>query len=145
MSMIGMFGVCPQSHYNKLANLLKSKDSGETEKLMQKIYSEVEASAEKLVPARFSQHCSTILKRLMESTSSAARKLSGKNGLLFPAIGMPWYSMKKNSFCHWKIRWILAGSNNSSMIFTRRITEIPDRLPGTFCSAISNAQGRSKS
>ena len=48
MSMIGMFGVCPQSHYNKLANLLKSKDSGETEKLMQKIYIEVEASAEKL-------------------------------------------------------------------------------------------------
>lgn len=48
MSMIGMFGVCSQSHYNKLANLLKSKDSGETEKLMQEIYSEVEASAEKL-------------------------------------------------------------------------------------------------
>ena len=38
MSMIGMFGVCSQSHYNKLANLLKSKDSGETEKLMQEMF-----------------------------------------------------------------------------------------------------------
>lgn len=68
MSMIGMFGVCPQSHYHQLANLLKSEDSGETEKLMKEIYSEVEASAEKLANNQCSGEVFTALFCYLKTT-----------------------------------------------------------------------------
>lgn len=66
--MIGMFGVCPQSHYNKLTDMLENKNFAGTEKLMQEIYSEVEASAEKLANDQCSGEVFTALFCYLKTT-----------------------------------------------------------------------------
>lgn len=48
MSMIGVFGRCSKSNYDKLADLIKNEKSAKTEDLIKAIYSEVENSAAKL-------------------------------------------------------------------------------------------------
>ena len=48
MSIIGVFGICSQSNYNELTDLIKSGESTKTEELIKEIYNEVEDSAVKL-------------------------------------------------------------------------------------------------
>lgn len=48
MSVIGIFGTCSQSNYNKMADLIKGGEFTKTEELVKEIYSEVETSAAKL-------------------------------------------------------------------------------------------------
>lgn len=48
MSMIGIFGLCSQSNYDRLETLIKNGEAAETEDLIKEIYREVENSAAKL-------------------------------------------------------------------------------------------------